>query len=194
MCHRGGAVGVVDQRNIRHASSTRPGHQVIVYGRWDRSSDIIEDQVNDPGHHRVARRSQGQGGACFSDFGFTFTPSFEDGTDMYYRQPRARVPNMITSRASRREGELGRCLQRGLAFQYAGGQMARLDELVPYQTVPCATPSSQCPEVATVGARVRQYQAFVNPNTAGRPSLTRGARVRRATTMWAEGSWRWPDA
>ena len=37
--------------------------QVIVYSRWDRSPDIIEDQVTYPDRHRHARRAEGEGRA-----------------------------------------------------------------------------------------------------------------------------------
>ncbi len=51
--------------------------QVIIYSRWDRSPDILEDQVTYPDHHRHARDSEGQ--RIFADFPIsvflTFTSS-----------------------------------------------------------------------------------------------------------------------
>ena len=63
--------------------------QVIVYSRWDRSPDLIEDQVTYPivtallGAPRV-RTIRG-----LSDFGFSYVyVIFEDGTDLYWARSR----------------------------------------------------------------------------------------------------------
>ena len=63
--------------------------QVIVYSRWDRSPDIIEDQVTYP----IITSLLGAPGVKdirgFSDFGFSFIyVIFEDGTDLYWARTR----------------------------------------------------------------------------------------------------------
>src|SRR5476651_1595291 len=63
--------------------------QVIVYSRWDRSPDIMEDQVTYPivaallgtPHVKVVRG--------FSDFGYSYVyVIFQDGTDLYWARSR----------------------------------------------------------------------------------------------------------
>src|SRR4029434_9498056 len=63
--------------------------QVIVYSRWDRSPDIIEDQVTYP----IVAALLGAPGVKvirgFSDFGFSYVyVVFKDGTDIYWARSR----------------------------------------------------------------------------------------------------------
>ena len=59
--------------------------QVIVYSRWDRSPDIIEDQVTYPIITALLGAPKVKAIRGFSDFGFSYTyVIFEDGTDMYW--------------------------------------------------------------------------------------------------------------
>jgi copper/silver efflux system protein len=63
--------------------------QVIVYSRWDRSPDIIEDQVTYPITAAAARRARVKAIRGFSDFGFSYVyVIFEDGTDIYWARSR----------------------------------------------------------------------------------------------------------
>src|SRR5215475_3114610 len=63
--------------------------QVILYSRWDRSPDIIEDQVTYPivtGMLGTPRVKDVRG---FSDFGYSYVyVIFEDGTDPYWARSR----------------------------------------------------------------------------------------------------------
>ena len=63
--------------------------QVIIYSRWDRSPDIIEDQVTYP----IVSSLLGVPGVKairgFSDFGFSYVyVIFKDGTDIYWARSR----------------------------------------------------------------------------------------------------------
>src|SRR5574341_2160412 len=63
--------------------------QVIVYSRWDRSPDIIEDQVTYP----IVTALLGAPGVKairgFSDFGYSYVyVVFQDGTDLYWARSR----------------------------------------------------------------------------------------------------------
>ncbi|MFM8409562.1 MAG: efflux RND transporter permease subunit, partial [Alphaproteobacteria bacterium] len=63
--------------------------QVIVYSRWDRSPDIVEDQVTYPIASALlgAPRVKAVRGA--SDFGYSYVyVIFEDGTDIYWARSR----------------------------------------------------------------------------------------------------------
>jgi hypothetical protein len=66
--------------------------QVIVYSRWDRSPDIMEDQVTYPIVSALLGAPNVKTIRGFSDFGFSYVyVIFKDGTDIYWAQPRARI-------------------------------------------------------------------------------------------------------
>jgi Cu(I)/Ag(I) efflux system membrane protein CusA/SilA len=148
--------------------------QVIVYGRWDRSPDIIEDQVTYPVIAALLGAPKVKAIRGFSDFGYSFTyVIFEDGTDMYWA--RTRVLEYLSKITPQLPAgvkiELGPDASSvGWVFQYAlvdhSGKHAS-DELRSYQDwfLRYAVQSVQgVSEVATVGGQVRQYQVTVNPN------------------------------
>jgi Cu(I)/Ag(I) efflux system membrane protein CusA/SilA len=57
--------------------------QVIIYSRWDRSPDIIEDQVTYPIVSALLGVPKVKDIRGFSDFGFSYVYIiFEDGTDI----------------------------------------------------------------------------------------------------------------
>jgi Cu(I)/Ag(I) efflux system membrane protein CusA/SilA len=63
--------------------------QVIVYSRWDRSPDIIEDQVTYPIVTALLGAPKVKSVRGFSDFGFSYVYIiFEDGTDVYWARSR----------------------------------------------------------------------------------------------------------
>ncbi len=63
--------------------------QVIVYSRWDRSPDILEDQVTYPIVNSLLGVPRVRAVRGFSDFGFSFVyVIFQDGTDIYWARSR----------------------------------------------------------------------------------------------------------
>jgi len=63
--------------------------QVIVYSRWDRSPDIIEDQVTYPIVSALLGAPRVKTIRGSSDFGFSYVyVVFEDGTDIYWARSR----------------------------------------------------------------------------------------------------------
>ncbi|MDL1949099.1 efflux RND transporter permease subunit [Acidobacteria bacterium ACD] len=148
--------------------------QVIVLSRWDRSPDILEDQVTYP----IVTALLGAPGVKtirgFSDFGYSYVyVVFEDGTDLYWA--RSRVLEYLSKiQGSLPEGvrtEIGPdATGVGWVFQYAlvdetGRQTTESlrsvqDWFLRYaiQAVPGVA------EVATVGGTQRQYQVTVDPN------------------------------
>src|SRR5215813_3817538 len=63
--------------------------QVIVYSRWDRSPDILEDQVTYPIVTALLGAPRIKAIRGFSDFGFSYVyVIFEDGTDLYWARSR----------------------------------------------------------------------------------------------------------
>ena len=63
--------------------------QVIIYSRWDRSPDIIEDQVTYPIVTAMLGAPRVKAIRGFSDFGFSYVyVIFKDGTDIYWARSR----------------------------------------------------------------------------------------------------------
>jgi len=148
--------------------------QVIVYSRWDRSPDIIEDQVTYPITAALLGAPKVKAIRGFSDFGFSYVyVIFEDGTDIYWARTRVleylskitpQLPQGVTT-------ELGPdATSVGWTFQYAlvdkSGRHST-DELRSFQDWFLRYAIQSVPgvsEVATVGGQVKQYQIMVNPS------------------------------
>src|SRR4051794_26465529 len=63
--------------------------QVIVYSRWDRSPDIVEDQVTYPIITALLGAPRVKTIRGFSDYGYSYVyVIFEDGTDLYWARSR----------------------------------------------------------------------------------------------------------
>ncbi|MDP2939439.1 MAG: efflux RND transporter permease subunit, partial [Candidatus Omnitrophota bacterium] len=148
--------------------------QVIIYSRWDRSPDIIEDQVTYPIVTSLLGAPKVKAIRGFSDFGYSFVyVIFQDGTDIYWARSRTlEYLSKITSRLP--EGvrvELGPdATGVGWVFQYAlvdeSGQHS-LAELRTFQDWYLRYYIQSVPgvaEVAPIGGFVRQYQVNVEPN------------------------------
>jgi Cu(I)/Ag(I) efflux system membrane protein CusA/SilA len=147
--------------------------QVIIYSRWDRSPDIMEDQVTYPIVSAMLGAPKVKDVRGFSDFGYSYVYIiFEDGTDLYWARSRTleylskilpRLPQGVNT-------ELGPdATGVGWVFQYAlvdsgGHDLAQLRSVEDWylryhlQSVPGVA------EVAPLGGFVRQYQVNVDPN------------------------------
>src|SRR5512138_37535 len=148
--------------------------QVIVYSRWDRSPDIIEDQVTYPITTALLGAPRVKAIRGFSDFGFSYVyVIFEDGTDPYWARTRvleylSKIQQQLPPDV---KTELGPdATSVGWVYQYAlvdrTGQHSS-DELRSFQDWNLRYAIQSVPgvaEVATVGGQVRQYQINVNPN------------------------------
>ncbi len=82
--------------------------QVIVYSRWDRSPDIIEDQVTYPIVTAMLGAPKVKAVRGFSDFGYSYVYIvFDEGTDIYWARSRtleylsAVLPRLPQGRADR---------------------------------------------------------------------------------------------
>jgi Cu(I)/Ag(I) efflux system membrane protein CusA/SilA len=148
--------------------------QVIVYSRWDRSPDIVEDQVTYPIVTAMLGAPKVKVVRGFSDFGYSYVYIvFDEGTDIYWARSRTleylsgvlpRLPQGVRT-------ELGPdATGVGWVFQYAlvdtTGRHG-LDELRSYQDWYLRYYLKSVPgvaEVAPLGGFVRQYQVQVDPN------------------------------
>ncbi|HEX8042387.1 MAG TPA: CusA/CzcA family heavy metal efflux RND transporter [Candidatus Deferrimicrobium sp.] len=148
--------------------------QVIVYSKWDRSPDIMEDQVTYPIVASLLGLPNVKAIRGFSDFGFSYVyVIFQDGTDIYWARTRVleylskvlpRLPPAVRS-------ELGPDASGvGWAFQYAlvdrSGTQS-LDQLRTYQDWYLRYARQAVPggsEIASIGGFQKQYQVTVDPN------------------------------
>ncbi|KAB2965798.1 MAG: efflux RND transporter permease subunit [Thermoanaerobaculia bacterium] len=167
--------------------------QVIVYSRWDRSPDILEDQVTYPIIANLLGAPKVKAIRGYSDFGFSYVyVIFQDGTDLYWA--RSRVLEYLSKIQSRLpEGvqtELGPdATGVGWVYQYALVDREKkhsLDELRSYQDWTLRYALQSVPgvaEVASIGGYQRQYQVTVDPNRLaayGLPIDTIVSAVRRS--------------
>ena len=148
--------------------------QVIIYSRWDRSPDIIEDQVTYPIITALLGAPNVKAIRGFSDFGFSYVyVIFQDGTDMYWARSRVlEYLSKITPRLPEGvETEIGPdATGVGWIFQYAlvdHSGTHSLDQLRSYQDWTLRYALQSVPgvaEVAAIGGFVKQYQITVDPN------------------------------
>ncbi len=148
--------------------------QVIIYSRWDRSPDIMEDQVTYPIVTAMLGAPRVKDIRGFSDFGYSYVyVIFEEGTDIYWARSRTlEYLSKITPRLPAGvQVELGPdATSIGWVFQYAlvdtTGRHS-LDALRSYQDWYLRYYLQSVPgvaEVAPIGGLVRQYQVSVDPN------------------------------
>jgi copper/silver efflux system protein len=149
--------------------------QVIIYAKWDRPPQILEDQVAYPIVSALLGAPKVKDIRAFSDYGFSYIYIiFEDGTDVYWA--RSRVLEYLSKVNSQMpEGvkiELGPdATGVGWIYEYAlvdeTGKHT-LSELKAFQDwhIKFALQSVKgVSEVASVGGLVKQYQIVVNPNS-----------------------------
>jgi len=147
--------------------------QVIIYSRWDRSPDIIEDQVTYPLVTAMLGAPRVKAVRGFSDFGYSYVyVLFEDGVDIYWA--RSRVLEYLSAVQSRLPAEVKTELGPdatgvGWVFQYALQDTSGKHSLAELRSVQDwflryhlkAVPGVA--EVAPIGGFVRQYQVNVDP-------------------------------
>ncbi|MDD5306819.1 MAG: CusA/CzcA family heavy metal efflux RND transporter [Deltaproteobacteria bacterium] len=149
--------------------------QVIVSSRWDRSPDLLEDQVTYPIITALLGAPKVKAIRGFSDFGFSFVyVIFEDGTDIYWARTRVLeyLSKITPQLPAGVKTELGPdATSLGWVFEYAlvdrSGKHTS-DELRSYQDWFLRYAVESVPgvaEVATVGGQVRQYQVTVDPTS-----------------------------
>jgi Cu(I)/Ag(I) efflux system membrane protein CusA/SilA len=148
--------------------------QVIVYSRWDRSPDIIEDQVTYPIVTALLGAPRVKAIRGISDFGFSYVyVIFQDGTDLYWARSRTleylskilpRLPEGVRTEMGPDATGVGWVYQYALVDRTGRHDLAELrsfqDWYLRYwlQSVPGVA------EVASIGGFQKQYQVSVNPD------------------------------
>ena len=148
--------------------------QVIIYSKWDRSPDIIEDQVTYPIVTALLGAPKIKAIRGISDFGFSYVyVIFEDGTNLYWARSRVieylskilpKLPSEVRTEMGPDATSVGWVYQYVLLDNSNTLNIAELKSLQDWllkfhlQAVPGVS------EVASVGGFVKQYQVHVDPN------------------------------
>jgi copper/silver efflux system protein len=147
--------------------------QVIIYSRWDRSPDIIEDQVTYPIVSAMLGTPNVKTIRGFSDFGFSYVyVIFQDGTDLYWARSRVLeylskiqplLPDGVRTELGPDATGVGWVFQYALIDASGTRSLADLRAIQDWnlryrlQSVPGVA------EVASIGGYVKQYQVTADP-------------------------------
>jgi Cu(I)/Ag(I) efflux system membrane protein CusA/SilA len=148
--------------------------QVIVYSKWDRSPDIMEDQVTYPIVSALLGMPKVKDIRGFSDFGYSYVyVIFDEGTDLYWARSRTleylnsilpRLPQGVQTELAKDYTSVGWVYEYALVDKTGKHSLADMKSFQDWylryalQTVPGVA------EVAPMGGFVRQYQINVDPN------------------------------
>jgi len=148
--------------------------QVIVYSRWDRSPDIVEDQVTYPIVTALLGAPKVKAVRGFSDFGYSFVyVIFEDGTDIYWARSRTleylspvlpRLPQGVQTELGPDATGLGWIFQYALVDTSGKHSLADLRSYQDWYLRYYLKAVPGVAEVAPIGGFGRQYQVNVDPN------------------------------
>ena len=148
--------------------------QVIIYSRWDRSPDLIEDQVTYPIVSAMLGAPKVKAVRGFSDFGSSFVyVLFDEGTDIYWARSRTLeyLSGVLPGLPQGVQTELGPdATGLGWIFQYVLVDTTNTRSLADLRALQDwylryhlkAVPGVA--EVAPVGGFGKQYQVLVDPN------------------------------
>ncbi|MCC7237854.1 MAG: efflux RND transporter permease subunit [Bryobacterales bacterium] len=148
--------------------------QVILYSRWDRSPDILEDQVTYPIVTAMLGAPRVKDVRGFSDFGYSYVyVIFEEGTDIYWARSRTlemlssvlpRLPQGVTTEIGPDATGLGWVFQYVLIDDSGKHSLAELRSIQDWYLRYHLKAVPGVAEVAPLGGFVRQYQVNVDPN------------------------------
>jgi Cu(I)/Ag(I) efflux system membrane protein CusA/SilA len=147
--------------------------QVIVFSRWDRSPDILEDQVTYPIVTALLGAPKVKAIRGFSDFGYSYVyVIFEDGTDLYWARSRVleylskilpRLPEGVRTEIGPDATSVGWVYQYALVDRTGQYDLAQLRSLQDWFLKFELQALDGVAEVATIGGMVKQYQVVVDP-------------------------------
>ena len=148
--------------------------QVIIYSHWDRSPDIIEDQVTYPIVTAMTGAPKVKTVRGVSDFGYSYVyVIFEDGTDLYWARSRvleylsgvqSRLPEGVKTEIGPDATALGWIYQYALVDTTGKHSLADLRSYQDWYLRYYLRAVPGVAEVAPVGGYTRQYQVNVDPN------------------------------
>jgi copper/silver efflux system protein len=149
--------------------------QVIVFSRWDRPPELLEDQVTYPIITALLGAPKVKAIRGFSDFGFSYVyVIFQDGTDIYWARSRTleylskiqpRLPEGVRTELGPDATGVGWVYQYALVDRTGRHDLAELRSFQDWtlrfwlQSVPGVA------EVASIGGFRKQYQVNVDPDS-----------------------------
>ena len=147
--------------------------QVIVYSRWDRSPDIVEDQVTYPIVTAMLGAPKVKSVRGFSDFGFSYVyVIFEEGTDIYWARSRTleylssvqqRLPQGVQTEIGPDATGLGWVYQYALVDTTGTRSLAEIRSYQDWYLRYYLKSVPGVAEVAPIGGFRQQYQVNVDP-------------------------------
>jgi copper/silver efflux system protein len=148
--------------------------QVIIFSRWDRSPDIMEDQVTYPIVTALLGLPKVKDIRGFSDFGYSYVYAiFEDGTDLYWARSRTleylssvtpKLPPGVQVELARDETAVGWVFEYALVDTTGKNNLAQLKTYQDWYLRYALQAVSGVAEVAPIGGFSRQYQVNIDPN------------------------------
>ena len=147
--------------------------QVIIYSRWDRSPDIVEDQVTYPIVTAMLGAPKIKAVRGFSDFGYSYVyVIFEDGTDLYWARSRTleylskilpQLPEGVRTELGPDATSVGWVYQYALVDKTGQNDLAQLRSLQDWQLRYQLQSVPGVAEVASIGGFQKQYQVNIDP-------------------------------
>jgi Cu(I)/Ag(I) efflux system membrane protein CusA/SilA len=148
--------------------------QVIIYSRWDRSPDVLEDQVTYPIVTAMLGAPHVKAVRGFSDFGYSYVyVIFEDGTDIYWARSRTleylsavlpRLPQGVRTELGPDATGLGWIFQYALIDETGTHNLAEMRSYQDWYLRYYLKSVPGVAEVAPIGGFGKQYQVNVDPN------------------------------
>jgi Cu(I)/Ag(I) efflux system membrane protein CusA/SilA len=147
--------------------------QVIVYTKWDRSADIMEDQVTYPIITALLGAPKVKAIRGFSDFGFSYVyVIFQDGTDLYWARSRVleylqkitgNLPSGVTPELGPDATGVGWVYQYALVDKSGKHDLATLRSYQDWNLRYALQSVPGVAEVAGYGGFQKQYQVTIDP-------------------------------
>ncbi|MBP7863998.1 efflux RND transporter permease subunit [bacterium] len=148
--------------------------QVIIYSKWDRSPDIIEDQVTYPIVSALLGAPKIKTVRGISDFGYSYVyVIFEDDTDLYWARSRileylskvtSNLPQGVETSIGPDATSVGWVFQYALIDESNRLNLAELRSIQDWQLKFHLQSVPGVAEVASLGGFVKQYQINIDPN------------------------------
>ncbi|MBI3449620.1 MAG: efflux RND transporter permease subunit [Acidobacteria bacterium] len=169
--------------------------QVIVFSRWDRSPDVIEDQVTYPIVSAMLGAPHVKTVRGYSDFGYSYVyVIFDDGTDLYWARSRTLeylsgvlpgLPEGVKTELGPDATGLGWVFQYALVDDSATHSLADLRSFQDWNLRYQLKSVRGVAEVAPVGGFTRQFQVNLDPGRL----LAYGISARRVAEVVREGNY-----
>jgi Cu(I)/Ag(I) efflux system membrane protein CusA/SilA len=148
--------------------------QVIILSRWNRSPDIIEDQVTYPIITAMTGAPKVKAVRGISDFGFSYVyVVFEEGTDLYWARSRTleylagvtgRLPEGVKTEIGPDATGLGWVFQYVLKDESGTHSLGELRSYQDWYLKYYLKAVPGIADVASLGGFTQQYQVNVDPN------------------------------